>query len=192
MNLTRHADQRTRTVIEVVLNSRCVRKLRRELCAAGSNEIGGVLAAEQVGDGCFLVVDLSVQRNGTHSHFEREPVQHREFIRRFHERMGHKPERFNYLGEWHSHPTFPATPSGVDFYQMQCLVEDVDQKSTFLVLVVVKLGLNGELRGSAYGFRPGLAPIRGWLRGIEKGAVQEDSLPLILIPGNGKRKHDTD
>lgn len=179
-------------MIEVVLNNRCVRKLRLELCAAGSNEIGGVLAAEQVGDGSFLVVDLSVQRNGTHSHFERELVQHREFIRRFHERMGHKPERFNYLGEWHSHPSFPATPSGVDFCQMQCLVEDVDQKSTFLVLVVVKLGLNGELKGSAYGFRPGFAPIRGWLRGIEKGAVQEDSLPVILMSGNGKRKNDTD
>lgn len=190
--MLRPADRRDRTLIDVVLNSRCVRKLKRELRAAGQNEIGGVLAAEQIADGRFLVVDLSVQRNGTHSHFERDPVQHREFIRRFHERMGHKPERFNYLGEWHSHPAYPAMPSDVDFCQMQYLVEDVEQKSSFLVLMIVKLGLNGALRGSAYGFRPRLAPLRGRLQSIEEGAVQEDLLPVILILGNKKGEHDTD
>ncbi|WP_434654953.1 Mov34/MPN/PAD-1 family protein [Chromobacterium violaceum] len=173
-------------MIDVVLNSQCVRKLKRALLAAGSNEIGGVLAAEQVGDGRFLVVDLSVQRNGTSSHFERDPVQHREFIRRFHERMGHRPERFNYLGEWHSHPTFPATPSDVDFRQMQVLVEDEEQQSTFLVLMVVKLGLNGELRGSVHGFRPGLPPVRGRLQGIEEGGGHEGSSPIILLLEEGK------
>ncbi len=179
-------------MIDVVLNRRCVRTLKRELRAAGSNEIGGVLAAEQVGDGCFLVVDLSVQRNGTHSHFERDPVEHRKFIQRFHERMGHPPERFNYLGEWHSHPTYPATPSEVDFRQMQGLVEDTEQKSTFLVLVIVKLGPNGELQGSAYGFRPGFVPVRGRLRGINEPVIQEAPVPVIVVLRNGKGEHDTD
>lgn len=179
-------------MIDVVLNSECVRKLKYELRTAGQNEIGGVLAAEQVGDGCFLVVDLSVQRNGTHSHFERDPAQHREFIRRFHERMGHKPERFNYLGEWHSHPAYPVTPSDVDLRQMQDLVEDAEQKSSFLVLMIVKLGLNGELRGSVHGLRPGFAPLRGLLRSIAEGVVQEEPLPVILVLGNDKEEHDTD
>ncbi|MGY8625811.1 Mov34/MPN/PAD-1 family protein [Chromobacterium violaceum] len=179
-------------MIDVVLNSQCVRKLKRALLAAGSNEIGGVLAAEQVGDGRFLVVDLSVQCNGTSSHFERDPVQHREFIRRFHERMGHKPERFNYLGEWHSHPSFPATPSDVDFRQMQVLVEDEEQKSTFLALMIVKLGLDGELRGSAHGFRPGFLPVRGRLLGIEEGAVKEEYGSLILVLGDIEGKYDAD
>lgn len=179
-------------MIDVVLNNRCVRKLRRELHAAGANEIGGVLAAEQVGDGQFLVVDLSVQRNGTHSHFERDPVQHAEFIRRFHERMGHRPERFNYLGEWHSHPTYLATPSDVDFRQMQDLVEDTEQKSTFLILMVVKLGLQGEVRGSAYGFRPGVPPVRGRLQGNELETVQEERLPVILVLRIGKGEYDSD
>lgn len=181
-------------MIDVVLNQRCIRKLKRELRSAGSNEIGGVLAAEQVSDGCFLVVNLSVQRNGTRSHFKRNPIQHREFIRRFHERMGHQPERFNYLGEWHSHPAYPATPSDVDFRQMQDLVEDAEQKSTFLVLMIVKLGLKEQLRGSAYGFRPGSAALRGRLLSTEDGAVQEELLPIVLIMSraNKKGEHDTD
>ena len=178
-------------MIDVVLNNRCVRKLRCELHAAGANEIGGVLAAEQVGEGQFLVVDLSVQRNGTHSHFERDPVQHAEFIRRFHERMGHRPKRFNYLGEWHSHPTYPATPSDVDFRQMQDLVEDTEQKSTFLVLMVVKLGFQGEVRGSAYGFRPSVPPVRGRLQSNELETVQDELSPVILVLRAGKGEHDT-
>lgn len=170
-------------MIEVVFHRRCVQKLKRSLLGAGLNEIGGVLAAEQVGDGRFLVVDLSVQSNGTSSNFERDPIQHREFIRHFHDRMGNKPERFNYLGEWHSHPSYPATPSDVDFRQMQELVEDKEQESSFLVLIVVKLGLDGELQGSVHGFRPGFLPVRGRLHGIEEGAVHQEDVPVIVVLG---------
>ncbi len=179
-------------MIEVRLGRECVRKLKHELRAAGMKEIGGVLAAEQIGDGQFDVVDLSVQRDGSNSHFQRDPIQHGEFIRAFHEKMGNQPERFNYLGEWHSHPAFPATPSDVDLQQMQELVEDKDQKSTFLVLVIIKLGRAGVLLGSAYGFRPGQPPIRGRLVGTEEGTVQEDYPPLILILSDRKGDHDID
>lgn len=168
-------------MISIVLNSWCVRKLRRELRSAGQKEIGGVLAAEQIGDGQFLVIDLSVQRNGTHSHFERDPVQHREFIRRFHEQTGQNPERFNYLGEWHSHPTYPAIPSDVDCRQMQRLVEDIEQRSSFLVLMVIKLGIESELRGSVHGFRPDFAPVRGRLQGVEEDVVLEENYPMSFL-----------
>lgn len=174
-------------MIEVSITDSCARKLERALRTAGSNEIGGVLAAEQVGDGRFLVVDLSIQNDGTSSNFERDPIQHREFIRRFHSRMGHQPERFNYLGEWHSHPIYLAIPSEADIQQMQSLVEDEDQASTFLVLMVVKLAEDASLRGSVYGFRPQLAPVRGRLRGAESVPVQEELEPIIVISGMRKK-----
>lgn len=175
-------------MIEVALSDTCVQTLKRALQAAGSKEIGGVLAAEQLGDGRFVVVDLSIQSDGTSSNFQRDPVQHRKFIQRFHSRMGRNPERFNYLGEWHSHPSYPAIPSEVDVQQMQDLVEDDEQVSTFLVLMVVKLGVTGVLRGSVYGFRPQLAPIRGRLIGSENDSVQEEFEPIIVILG----KRETD
>jgi integrative and conjugative element protein (TIGR02256 family) len=167
-------------MIEVLLNKYCIDKLRLELKKAKTTEIGGVLAAEQVGDGRFMVVDLSVQRDGTSSRFERDPERHRAFIRRFHDRMGNQPERFNYLGEWHSHPSYYATPSNEDFQQMQELIEEVEQRSNFLVLMVIKLGDRGELRGSVYGFRPRLAPVRGRFGSVEEGETQEES-PLMVI-----------
>ncbi|MGG4603782.1 Mov34/MPN/PAD-1 family protein [Paenalcaligenes sp. Me131] len=167
-------------MIEIVLNSRCIRKLRRELEAAGPNEIGGVLAAEQVADGRFLVLDLSVQRNGTTSRFNRDPVQHTEFIQRFHKRMGNRPEQFNYLGEWHSHPLYPATPSLGDFRQMQRLVEDKDQASTFLALLVVKLDSRGKLRGSTHAFRPGKMPVRSTLKSTDIDGIAEEWLSVFF------------
>lgn len=162
-------------MIEVLLSPRCVRKLKRELRAAGRNEIGGVLAAEQIADGKFLVRDLSVQRSGTPTSFIRDPVQHRKFMRRFHLINGNKPERFNYLGEWHSHPSFPALPSLPDLRQMHAEIHDPQQASTFLVLLIVKLGLDGGLVGSTHAFRRTHPPIRVTLGAADNVSVREEA-----------------
>lgn len=147
-------------MIEIIFSDQCVAKLRRELARAGSDEIGGVLAAENLGDGRFLVLDLSVQRDGSFASFTRSSPRHGRFIRRFLEGHDHDYERFNYLGEWHSHPSFPAMPSLPDVRQMQRLIEEPSQRALFLALLVLKLGRSGSLEGSAHAFRRGLAPLR--------------------------------
>lgn len=152
-------------MIEIVVADACVAKLRRELARAGSNEIGGVLAAENLGDARFLILDLSVQRDGNFASFSRSSPGHGRFIRRFLERRGRDYERFNYLGEWHSHPSFPAMPSQPDLRQMQRLIEEPGQRAQFLALLVVKLGRAGVLEGSAQAFRRGVAPLRVGLTG---------------------------
>lgn len=170
-------------MIDVVLTAACVMKLRRELRAAGSTEIGGVLAAEQVGDGRFVVLSLSVQRNGTYASFKRDPDQHRAFMRRFRARTGNKHTRFNYLGEWHSHPSFIALPSSRDLRQMQALIEDEEQTASFLVLMVIKLAKDGEqLCGSAHAFRRRHEPIRVNLKA--QGAPVREEAPALLLKVN--------
>lgn len=151
-----------------------MRKLKRELRTAGCNEIGGVLTAEQIADGKFLVRNLSVQRSGTPTSFIRDPVQHRKFMRRFHLVNGNKPERFNYLGEWHSHPSFPALPSPPDLRQMHAEIHDPQQTSSFLVLLIVKLGQDGGLIGSTHAFRRTHPPIRVTLGVADSGSVREE------------------
>lgn len=146
--------------IEVLLSQRVVSRLRSELRRAGSDEIGGVLAGENMGDGQFSVVDISVQRSGGgFAYFVRNPSAHRRFMRRFFSRTGNDYGRFNYLGEWHSHPSFSTQPSFTDARQMQQLVEDNDQQANFLVLVIAKLDRNGAVEASAYAFRRGLPPM---------------------------------
>ncbi len=152
-------------MIEIIVSNQCIAKLRRELARAGSDEIGGVLAAENLGDGRFLVLDLSVQRDGSFASFTRSSPRHGRFIRRFQERSGRDYERYNYLGEWHSHPSFPAMPSLPDLRQMQRLIEQPSQRALFLALLVMKLGHFGSLEGSAHAFRRGLPPLRVGLSG---------------------------
>jgi proteasome lid subunit RPN8/RPN11 len=131
-----------------------ISKLKRELMRAGSHEIGGVLGGEHVGPDEFDLVDFSVQRSGgNRSCFVRRPRQHRRFLRRFFDRTGHSYERFNYLGEWHSHPSFEARPSAVDIVQMMNIVNDPDQSAMFAVLLIVRLDAPGELELSATFFR---------------------------------------
>ncbi len=117
-----------------------VKRLRRELRRAGRREIGGLLMGEDVGDGNFRVVEVSVQRSGgTEACFIRNPKDHQPELDAFFARTGNDYSRFNYLGEWHSHPSFTATPSAPDLATMLAIVNDPTVGSNFLVLLIAKL-----------------------------------------------------
>ena len=114
-------------------------KLRRALISAGRREIGGVLIAEQVEPGFFRIVDLSMDdQTGGQAHFVRSPEAHAGALSEFFNRTGHEYDRFNYLGEWHSHPRFPVTPSAQDTLSMNELVEG-ERDIGFAVLLIVRL-----------------------------------------------------
>lgn len=137
-----------------------VAMLRRELKAARRREIGGILLGERLSGDIFRIADLSVQREGGSSMtFERDPVQHLAFLDDCFARTGHDFERFNYFGEWHSHPNVPAVPSGTDLRSMQEIVCDEAVNVAFAVLVVARRGLFGALHLSATEFRCGHDPI---------------------------------
>lgn len=168
-------------MIDIVLSTRCARKLKKELRAAGRNEIGGVLAGEDLGAGRFLIKDLSIQRDGTPCRFVRDPARHRNFMRRFHLLTGNNHERYNYLGEWHSHPSFLALPSGPDVRAMLSEIMDAEQKANFLVLFVVKLGRDGGLIGSTHAFRRLRPPVRVKLVGAPGVTIREEA--TVVAPG---------
>lgn len=112
-----------------------------DLKAAGHREIGGVLFGEQIAKGDFRLVEATRQHfwGGTATTFKRRGSTAREEILRLHERTGGNPERFNYLGEWHSHPNAPTVPSLQDEITMYELLADQAGAVNFLVLIIVKL-----------------------------------------------------
>jgi integrative and conjugative element protein (TIGR02256 family) len=114
-------------------------RLRRALWQAGRSEIGGVLMGEQVEPGHFRIVDLSIDdTTGGAAHFVRSTEVHLEALDAFFARTGNNYVRFNYLGEWHSHPSYPVTPSAIDQESMLELVNgerDID----FAMLLIVRL-----------------------------------------------------
>lgn len=136
-----------------------IEKLGRELRAARGREIGGVLVAERLGGDEFLITDLSVQRSGGSSlSFERDPVEHQAFLADFFHRTGYNYERFNYFGEWHSHPSVEALPSLKDILSMQEIVMDPAVNASFAVLLIARKRRFRSLDLSATEFRPDRLP----------------------------------
>lgn len=133
-------------------------KLRSALRAAGSREIGGVLMGEQIAPGHFRVVDLSIDgQTGGRAHFVRSSEAHAEALNAFFQDTGHQYERFNYLGEWHSHPRFAVTPSTKDVTSMIDLVEG-ERAIEFAILLIVRLRWWRRVACSCTLFRRGFRP----------------------------------
>lgn len=150
--------------MRVQVPDRIVTMWRRELRAAGRREIGGVLVGERLGGDFFRIADASVQRGGgTSMTFERDPAQHRLFLESFFARTGHDYARFNYLGEWHSHPNAIALPSSTDVRSMMEIVCDPEVNAAFAALLIVRRGLFGHLHVSAAEFRCGHDPSPAYL-----------------------------
>ena len=133
--------------------------LRDVLRSAGRREIGGMLFAEQLAPSRFRVIDLSMDLySGSHSNFRRDPSAHEEALNAFFERTGRNFARFNYLGEWHSHPSFSVRPSSEDVVTMTELVSDERSAIAFAVLLIVRLRLRFWLDHSWTIFARGRPP----------------------------------
>ena len=117
---------------------------------ARHREIGGVLFGEHVGEADFSLLAATIQtRYGGHASFKRDGGKARRDLKALVNRFGGEPSRFNYLGEWHSHPTALAQPSAVDEITMYRLLRDPDTNVNFLVLLINRLNAEGKLELSA-------------------------------------------
>lgn len=129
-----------------------VAALREALRKARANEIGGQIFGEQLAPSDFIATQIMFQhRPGTIARFVVDLVQAARDAARFFDRTAHRYERFNYLGEWHSHPSFEVRPSGVDVATMRRLVHNPTSRGSFAVLLIVKLE-DDQLRAGGWVF----------------------------------------
>jgi integrative and conjugative element protein (TIGR02256 family) len=129
-------------------------QLTRGLLSAGRHECGGILMGEHVGENHFVVRRITLQRKGTFASFIRELSEALAGLRQFFIHTEKNYQRFNYLGEWHSHPSFVPEPSGKDHSTMLELITDPEGNATFLVLLIVKLNMAGALESSVHTYLP--------------------------------------
>jgi proteasome lid subunit RPN8/RPN11 len=144
--------------MKLLLPHTVIKSLKRKL-RGRFDEVGGVMVGEHVATDTFRIVDISFQkRGGTIAHFVRDPAHHKAFLNDFFQKTGHDYKRFNYIGEWHSHPAFTPLPSGEDFATMHDIVEDPQVGVNFAVLIIVSLKGWRGLELSATCFRAGFVP----------------------------------
>lgn len=103
---------------------------------------------EQLEPGIFRIIDFSVdEKSGSVVHFVRSVEDHQASLEKFFSKTDHDFSRFNYLGEWHSHPSFSVQPSNTDIVSMYSLVNN-EQNINFAVLLILKLRFSFLLESS--------------------------------------------
>nr|WP_255766530.1 Mov34/MPN/PAD-1 family protein [Nereida sp. MMG025] len=136
--------------------------MRECLETGGLREIGGWLAAEQLAPGKFelvgFTVDLAV---GTYNRFASLPTTHGAQLDGILAANADRSGRVDYLGEWHSHPTFPPAPSEIDLAAMTKMVEE--SGPSFATLLIVRLLGAAVLQATLTTFQRGLPPEQGQL-----------------------------
>lgn len=120
---------------------------------AGARETGGMLFGEHVGEGEFRVIEATVAGEGSVAAFLRTLAAGLSRLDEFFRRTKRDYRRFNYLGEWHSHPTFALHPSTADDRAMFEIVEDPETGARFAVSLIVKEE-NASLQVAAYAYFP--------------------------------------
>jgi [CysO sulfur-carrier protein]-S-L-cysteine hydrolase len=143
--------------MKIVIPRNIKEQLRIALVNAGSNETGGILMGEHIGVDEFHIKEITVEPSlGTIAYFVRSLAHAVSSLHKFFQKTKYDYLHFNYLGEWHSHPSFLPKPSNKDLSTMIESINDKKIGANFLVLIVLKLGTLGSLEGSATVFYPHL------------------------------------
>jgi [CysO sulfur-carrier protein]-S-L-cysteine hydrolase len=111
-------------------------RLVTELRGAGTHEIGGILLAEHAGFNEFIIRDMTFHRAGTFSSFVRKIEDALGRLKSFFHDTNHQYSRFNYIGEWHSHPSFAPEPSQRDDSSMRDIIQDLNVGANFVVPIL--------------------------------------------------------
>ena len=142
-------------MVEIILPHDIQERIHGALLGAGRYGVGGILMGKHVGLNRFRIVDISIQKKiGTFANFVRGVSEAILALKRFFKKTRGEYRRFNYLGEWHSHPSFSTKPSVKDLDTMYELVEDSKVGANFAVLLIVRLAENSEIESSASVFWP--------------------------------------
>jgi len=98
-----------------------------------------MLFGEHVSEDVFRIVEATVAGTGSVAAFVRTVLDSLRQLDRFFSRTNRDYRRFNYLGEWHSHPSFALSPSATDDRTMCEIVNDPATGAQFALSLIVKL-----------------------------------------------------
>jgi integrative and conjugative element protein (TIGR02256 family) len=142
-------------MLRLTLPAEIAQQMARALDRSRKREIGGVMMGEHLSGEAFIVREITIHRIGAFASFLRRMEEALSPLSRFFERTQRQYTRFNYIGEWHSHPSFPPLPSSCDSLSMREIVEDSSVGAHFAALLIIKLDEAGSLVGTVHAFFPG-------------------------------------
>lgn len=154
-------------------------ELKLSLQKSGNVETGGILMAEHIGVNQFLIRELTIHKSGTVATFIRKIEDAIGNLKAFFKSHEHNYKRFNYIGEWHSHPLYSPTPSLQDDLSMFEIINDKTVRANFVVLMILKLDYNSNLIGTVHTYLPDGNRYKSNLRYLGSEEIKGDASLII-------------
>lgn len=141
--------------LRIILTKKVQQTILEACQESGAREIGGMLFAHHLSHNDFKVLEATIAGEylGTFSRFVRGLASGLKRLAMFYEKHNFRYSKYNYLGDWHSHPNFALDPSVTDDKSMVDMLMDSKVGASFLVLLIVKIS-NKQLEAKAWAYFP--------------------------------------
>lgn len=123
--------------------------LKKELDFMGQNETKGSFFAERIDNDLFEVNEIYFsKKRGTFS-FIKMIIgdEYKKFQKKYHEKYSFDYEKYNYIGDWHSHPSFSCFPST---YDKKEAIDDFKKSNANFIVQFIFKNENDSLIGKAF------------------------------------------
>lgn len=135
--------------MKIIIPKKLTKKIFIQVKKCRLNETKGALFARKISDEMFEVDDVYIEKKvGSFAFVELvNNEKYQVYQNCYHEKSGHDYIHHNYIGDWHSHPSFVLYPSSYDIEEVK---KDLKKSNArFLVQVIVKI-INDKLTGNAF------------------------------------------
>lgn len=135
--------------MKIIIPKKLTKKIFNQVKKCRLNETKGALFACKISDEIFEVDDVYIEKKiGSFAFVELvNNEKYQVYQKCYHEKNGYDYVNHNYIGDWHSHPSFELYPSSFDMAEVKKDLKKSNAK--FLVQIIVKIS-NEKLTGNAF------------------------------------------
>ncbi len=135
--------------MKIIIPQKITKIIYNQVKKHSPNETKGALFARRINDELFEIDAVYLEKKiGSFAFVVLENnSKYKEFQKKYNKTHHFDFKNHNYIGDWHSHPSFELIPSGYDIKEVQNDLEK--SNANFLIQIIVKVS-NDRLIGNAF------------------------------------------
>ena len=135
--------------MKIIVQKTVVSKIIDALKRAGLNETKGACFASRISNDCYSIEDVFLSKEKGTTFFSNLKINfsYKRFEKRYFKKHKYDYVNHNYIGDWHSHPSFDCLPSNYD--KKEAFEELNNSNANFLIQLIVKL-IDNEITGRCF------------------------------------------
>lgn len=125
--------------MKIIVQKTVTNKIIAALIKARKKETKGACFAYRSSNDCYYIEDIFISREKGTFFFSnlKANFQYRRFEKKYHKKHKFDYLNHNYVGDWHSHPSFECVPSNYDKREVED--ELAHSNANFLIQLIVKM-----------------------------------------------------